>query len=289
MAHTFLNHHRTTEREGGGPLSLQSLPRGRPAVELNYLTQYIDILAGGGFPSSPIIIGRESSKSLTLFPTATVLSVFSLNTSWKEPLLPSPPRAHRYHDFGLALPFQELEVRPLQPRGQRGMAAERERESGGRKGSMNTSPPSVPRWRWCRRGGKEGRRKAFTYSTPLLPSLLSSPSLLWPLFLSRSLSTGPPLPRRGVAVAARHTRRAPSRLQWRTDCVLQDLPACLPVCLVGWRSRIRRRRRHRVALRWPAGVSVGERDEGPSVRRLPPSVDDNVSPLSLPDRTKRRK
>ena len=40
-------------------LSLQSLPRGRPAVELNYLTQYIDILAAVGFPSSPIIIGRE--------------------------------------------------------------------------------------------------------------------------------------------------------------------------------------------------------------------------------------
>ena len=40
-------------------LSLQSLPRGRPAVELNYLTQYIDILAGGGFPTSPIIIGRD--------------------------------------------------------------------------------------------------------------------------------------------------------------------------------------------------------------------------------------
>ena len=167
-------------------------------------------------------------------------------------------------------------MRPLQPRGQRGMAAERERESGGRKGSMNTSPPSVPRWRWCRRARKEGRRKAFTYSTPLLPSLLSSPSLLWPLFLSRSLSTGPPLPRRGVAVAARHTRRV-SRLQWRTDCVLQDLPACLPVCLVGWRSRIRRRRR--VALRWPAGVSGMK--ARPCVVCLRPSTTMSLPSLSL--------
>ena len=46
-------------REVGPSLSLRSLPRGRPAVELNYLTQYIDILAGGGFSTSPIIIGRE--------------------------------------------------------------------------------------------------------------------------------------------------------------------------------------------------------------------------------------
>ena len=149
---------------------------------------------------------------------------------------------------------------------------------------MNTSPPSVRSSvavvSTRREGGKTKSFHLF-HPTPSFPPLsLSSPSLLWPLFLSRSLSTGPPLPRRGVAAAARRTRRAHSRLQWRTDCVLQDLPACLPVCLVGWRSRIRRRR-HRVALRWPAWVSVGERDEGPSVRRLPPSVDDNVSPLSL--------
>ena len=167
----------------------------------------------------------------------TVFSVFSPQY-WQDPLLPSPPRAHTYHDFGLALPFLELKVRPLQPRGQRGMAAER--ESGGRKGSMNTSPPSVRSsvaWRWRTRGRSEGRRKAFTYSTPTPLFAFSALAAL-----SLSLSTGPLRPRR--AVAARRTRRAPSRLHWRTDCVLQDLPACL----VGWGSRIRRRR-YRVTLR----------------------------------------